>query len=278
MQMSPGMTPYDFVQQVYYAQEKVILDFWPTDDKYREVLMEANMVLQELQSTEDWTWLRERITLGSCFHPKGEIPEFRLPDWVYKVSSLNHDSIKLYPLHHQFSHHEFLPHQIEEHMVDRGVWIEVPISSAGDNGFHKQRQVTRHGQVGFPDYSLKAIRIGNIITFNRPLNWFEQGCIAEVDVQKRIEQFHICTDECELKSDHTCSKAKDIYLTEIPDPMYVVIQTAARHAVGSPPAQGNIQALTDQAQKMLSSMKQNDALATDADYLEREQIGHIEVV
>ena len=36
--MSFGLTPYEFVQQVYYAQEKVILDFRPDDDKYKEVL------------------------------------------------------------------------------------------------------------------------------------------------------------------------------------------------------------------------------------------------
>ena len=50
---SQGLTTYDFVQQVYYAQEKTILDFWPEDDKFREVLMEANLVLQELQNSED---------------------------------------------------------------------------------------------------------------------------------------------------------------------------------------------------------------------------------
>ena len=50
--MSEGIRPYDFVQQVYYAQEKVILDFWPDDDKYKEVLFEANLILQELHTWE----------------------------------------------------------------------------------------------------------------------------------------------------------------------------------------------------------------------------------
>ena len=65
--MSEGLTTYDFVQQVYYAQEKVILDFWPDDDKFKEVLFEANLILQELQNSEDWTWLREQLVLGPCF-------------------------------------------------------------------------------------------------------------------------------------------------------------------------------------------------------------------
>ena len=43
--MSEGLTAYDLVQQVYYVQEKVILDFLPSDDKFMEVVMEANLVL-----------------------------------------------------------------------------------------------------------------------------------------------------------------------------------------------------------------------------------------
>lgn len=278
MKMSPGLTPSEFVQQVYYNQEKVILDFWPTDDKYREVLVEANMVLQELQASEDWTWLREHIVLGSC-HSEGEaIPEFELPDSIYKVSTLNHDSLKLFPLHYRFAHCHIPRHKIHHDMIDRNVWIEVPIASAGDNGFKKRMSYGDRGFTNTPDLRLRAIVIGNVITFNRPLNWFERGCVAELDVQRRIELFHVCDDTCTLDDDHTCPKAKERYLEEIPDPNYVVVATAARHAVGSPPAQGNIQPLTDQAQRILSAMRQNDAAATDADYLEREPMGFIEVV
>ena len=113
--MSEGLRPYDFVQQVYYAQEKVILDFWPSDDKYKEVLLEANLILQELQNSEDWTWLREQLILGPCYSVPGEITEFKLPDWVYKISTLNHDALRLHflkpfvrPWHHHHHHYPFL--------------------------------------------------------------------------------------------------------------------------------------------------------------------------
>ena len=59
--MSLGLTPYEFVQQVFYVQEKVLLDFHPDDDVYKEVLTEANLVLQELQKEEDWLWLRDTV-------------------------------------------------------------------------------------------------------------------------------------------------------------------------------------------------------------------------
>ena len=54
--MSRGMTIADFVQQVLYAIYKVRLDvsdsvdgnFHSKSDKFKEVVMEANMVLQEI--------------------------------------------------------------------------------------------------------------------------------------------------------------------------------------------------------------------------------------
>ena len=114
-----------------------------------------------------------------------------------------------------------------------------------------------------------------------------------VDVQRQIKQFHVCDDWCkgvdensdisyERDSDgnweNPCAKIEERYLTEIPDPNYVVIATAARHAEGSPPAQSRIQGLTDQAQRILSAMRSNDAAATDADYFDYDTFGYIEVV
>ncbi|MDT3386619.1 MAG: hypothetical protein LIR46_02465 [Bacteroidota bacterium] len=290
--MSQGLTAYDFVQQVYYAQEKVVLDFWPNDDKYKEVLMEANLVLQELQNSEDWTWLREQLVLGDTRMVPNEIPEYQLPEWVYKASTLNNDSLKLYrikPMHHCHCH----CHHPKFGSYDLWDYIEVPFASTGDNQHRKDKSYNGRDMLFFKDNTLRAIRVGNVVTFNRLLTPFESNRVAVIDVQKQIEQFHICDDYCkgvdetsaisyERGSDgkwvNPCSKINDRYLTEIPDPNYVVIATAARHAEGSPPAQSRIQGLTDQAQKILSAMRSNDAAATDADYFDYDTFGYIEVV
>lgn len=293
--MSAGIKPYDFVQQVYYAQEKVILDFWPSDDKYKEVLFEANLVLQELQSQEDWNWLRERLILGDTHHRPNEIPEYKLPDWVYKHSTLNDDSIKLYkqmPPHHRC--HEYC--NCGEHngmKFDMRRFIEVPFASTGDNQHRKEKLVDHNGVIHTWDARLRAIRIGDIITFNRILFPAEEHCVAVMDVQRQIKQFHICNDFCRgvdpekpicyQLDEHghfknPCAQIEPVMLTEIPDPNYVVLATAARHAEGSPPAAVRVQSLNDQAQRILSAMRQNDAAATDADYAEWEAPGYIQIV
>jgi hypothetical protein len=302
--MSQGLTTYDFVQQVYYAQEKVVLDFWPDDDKFKEVLFEANLILQELQSAEDWGWLRERLELGDCHQKHGRIPEFRLPAWVYKPSTLYSDTLKLY---------KPTPHG----GLNNARYIEVPLVTAGNNQHRKDMQITSDGVIHITDPRLKAVQIGDIITFNRLLFPLEQRCIAVMDVQKRISPFHICDERCEVikeiekkvdgewvtepllkpvcKSDADIIYKKDrdgdgnvvnhivgvtphLHLTEIPDPNYVVMATAARHAEGSPPAQGRIAGLSDAAAKILSAMRQNDAAATDSEYIEWDIPGYYEVV
>lgn len=293
--MSQGITTYDFVQQVYYAQEKVVLDFWPSDDKFKEVLFEANLVLQELQSVEDWTWLRDRIVLGDCHHHRNEIPEFRMPPEVYKESTLFHDSLKLC---------RKLPHGGYSEFD----YLEVPFISAGANGWRKEREVSPHGVMHVRDRRLRAVRIGNIITFNRLLTPRESHTIAVLDIQRQIEQFHICDADCNLITEveykngsewetkalpkpvceHDCEKIykqghlvavePHKHLMVVPDPNYLVMATAARHAEGSPPAQSRIQSLNDTAQRILSAMRQNDAAATDADYAEWDIPGYIEIV
>ena len=287
--MSFGLTPRDFVQQVYYAQEKVVLDFYPTDDKYKEVLFEANLVLQELQNVEDWTWLRERLVLGSCHHHHNEIPEFLLPEWVYKPSTLYHDSLKLYPPEHHCHHgHCCDPDEYRVHN-----FIEVPIASTGDNQWRKKFQITDFGQINLRDHRLRAIKVGNLVTFNRPLLPHEEHRVAVLDVQRRLLPLHICNEGCTVGRnpdspiDYTldaqgnwtnpCKHIEPVVFTEMPDPNYMVMQTAARHAEGSPPAQSRIQGLTDAAQRILSAMRQNDASATDADYYEVEVPGYVEV-
>ena len=279
--MSQGITPYDFVQQVYYMQEKTILDFWPTDDKYKEVLMEANLVLQELQNCEDWSWLRERVILGSMHHVPGEIPEYRLPPWVYKVSTLHGDSVKLYkPDRHWLRHwhHGGIPDDIP---LSTWNYIEVPIVSTGYNNHRHRELYNSNLGMNYVDPQLKAVVIGDILTFTRQPFPFEEHRIAVVDVQRRIEQFHICDDHCEIddKGKHpVCKHDKRLYLTEIPDPNYVIMQTAARHAEGSPAASARVMGLQDNAQKILSAMRQNDASATEPDYIEWDVPGFFEVV
>lgn len=291
--MSQGLAPYDFVQQVYYAQEKVILDFWPDDDKYKEVLFEANLVLQELQNAEDWTWLRDKLVLGPCFSLPGKIPEFDLPDWVYKASTLNHDAIHMHPIFPscRYIGRPGFPHPGRDY--DERTFFEVPFASAGDNRHRKENLHNIHGVIHTPDVALRAVRIGDTVTFNRPLLMHEEHCIATLDVQRRIELFHICDATCkgvnpdepicyERGEDgnwiNPCSKIEHRMLTEIPDPNYVVMATAARHAEGSPPALARVAGLQDAALKILSAMRQNDAAATDADYQDWEPLGYVEVL
>lgn len=292
--MSEGMKPYDFVQQVYYMQEKTILDFVPSDDKYREVLFEANLVLQELQNVEDWTWLREKLILGPCHHFPGSIPEFTLPPWVYKISTLNHDGIQLMKpmaLRHEAydSLSRFIPYS--GMWLDQKTYIDVPFASIGDNRYRKDTLMTGYGAIHQDEHELRAIRIGDTITFNRELTHHEQQYVATVDVQRRIPLIHVCDETCitennepydyDITADHgyenPCSKIEDRILTDIPDPNYVVMATAARHAEGSPPALARIAGLQDAAQRILSAMRSNDAAATDADYQDWDVPGYVSV-
>lgn len=281
--MSWGLTPYEFVQQVFYEQEKVLLDFWPNDDKYREVLVEANLVLQELQNSEDWSWLRERIVLGDTDKRRNSaIPEYRLPAWVYKPSTLHEDCVKLCRKR---------GHRCDEDFYEDD-FIEVPYVSTG-RVQGKLGQQRFYMDTNVPHIKLGAIVIGDVLTFNRPLTHWERGRIAVTDVQRRIPLLHVCGPECKgINPDepidynrdkdgkwiNPCAQIEDRVFTEIPDPNYVVFRTAALHAEGSPPAQGRIATLTDTAQKLLSAMRQNDASATDADYIDWEPVHFINVV
>lgn len=287
--MSFGLTPYDFVQQVFYAQEKVRLDFRPDDDKYKEVLMEANLVLQELQSNEDWTWLRRRLVLGSvddepgCSRRHDSIPEFQLPEWVYKVSTLHDDCVKLHHVNRSRCRN-----MMQEccccdpgtsDCIDEWRFIEVPYASTGRLNGRNSRQYLGPA-TNVPELGLRAITVGdNILTFNRPLTYEERHHrVAVCDVQERLPLLHICDKDCPRDADGKCTLIEDRVFTQIPDPNYMVFRTAALHAEGSPPAQGRIQSLSDTAQKLLSAMRQNDASATDADFIDWDAPGFLNVV
>jgi len=299
--MSTGISPYDFVQQVYYMQEKTLLDFWPNDDKYREVLTEANLVLRELEAVEDWTWLRDTVVFGCCDNIRNDIVEFSIPPDVYKLSTLHHDTLRLHPIKGYEEEHAIDEDGqdivIPKYIIDEVHFIPVPISSSGDQRHLRQVQVNGVAVNHILDISLKAVVHGDKIMFNRPLTPFESKMVLVGDVQKHIKPFHVCNMYCESEPytvdenlnsivqygpdgawPHPCKKISDVYLTEIPDPNYVIMATAARHAEGSPPALARVAGLQDAAQRILSQMRQNDAAATDADWLEWDVPGYIEVI
>lgn len=320
--MSKGISPIEFVRQVYYAQEKVYLDFVPTDDKYKEVLLEANFVLQELQKEEDWNWLRSQQILGVT---KPDMRCLPVPDDFYKVSTQFNDALRLYAHKPRcrdgncpnYGHHdgETWPEEVNGETVlrhfdwnvctgdcfDRAPFILVPWTHIGWQNDHAQRQMSYVTRPNVGDITVGATVVndgyGEKIVFSRPLALPEIDKVALLQYQRLIEQFHVCNDSChavpyqvpdpqhpgqtiestEISYDpdnwHPCSELVDsngnpkMMLTEVPDPFYVIIRTAQYHAEGSPPAQGRIAGLQDQAMKMLSAMRENNHSATQVDFI-----------
>lgn len=475
--MSLGVTPYEFVQKVFYMQEKVLLDFHPDDDVYKEVLVEGNMVLEELQTQEDWLWLRDTLPVGftdgnydfesPCHGKRPWIKQkgLELPKYVYKPSELYGDCVRLA---RWFWRQEFLeefknyenqfdywnklftigviePDRIGimygevdmDDPIDHGQYTYYPrakkttgtitygksyLEPLIDVGYEKLRELIQpdrwyldsDGRVFFsrsaypnciyccepaenipdnawtkyfnlrhkhkeesehihdmicccphhhhdlpwiypkwatdphpiystlnklnwefivdkievePDYhalkiqyrnfgakyrddsfqmnellqaqpkdkSVYAVMRGNTLEFTRRLRPHESNRVIVMDVQRRIEPFHVCNHNCKsllyMKSgkrsdptypDNPCveqlAQSEKRMLTEIPDPQYVIARTAALHAEGSPAATGRVQSLQDQAQKLLSAMRQNNAEATYPEYLDWSEMEYINVV
>ena len=312
--MPRGMSLIEFVRQVYYAQEKVYLDFVPTDDKFKEVVIEGNFVLQELQKEEDWLWLRTRKIIGyTGVDTKG----FLLPEDFYKPSTLFNDGVRLYQ---HFACKSTPPcgrtgqetdpllavtpdyTQCTGECFKRMPFIFVPWVPVGWRNDFAQREMSFVTRPNVQDVTLGATVVDNVFTFSRPLIAPEIDKIVEIDYQRLFEPLHICDDSCVGVHGGTpnyepgehwnpCNKLFDIsgsgdsevitpklIFTEIPDPLYVVIKTAQYHAEGSPPAQGRIMGLQDQAQKILSSMRENNAAATSPEYLDRWTPGFWSVV
>lgn len=256
--MSRGLTPYELVQQVYYQQEKVVLDFHPDDDKYKEVLFEANESIQELQNVEDWSWLRERLELGPVFDGRHRIPEFELPEWVYKPCTVFGDSLKL---------------TIKSPIPGGSRSIAVPWASDGTMAARENYDVDAIGNVQVHHTPLRAYYYGNTVTFNRPLTKHEAyHRIAECDVIRRIPLLHICTPDCPRDADGRCRLIEDRVLTEVPDPNYIVMLTASRHASGSPAAAQRMTELNDAATRILSAMRSNDVAHTVPDQVPHDNL------
>lgn len=262
--MSKGMTIADLVQQVYYAIYKVRLDvryaddlpqaFHANTDKFKEVVFEANFVQQELQKEQDWNWLRDRMELGYACHHRGRIPEFTLPDDVYKPATGFNDSVRLH-----------YPH---------GGFIEVPFTSARSGNTHTIAMHDEYGRINTPDNRLRAFMVGNELTFSRPFTRGEDGLLIETDVIRWLEPLHICDETCI----QPCPKAyEEKVFKEIPDPYYMVVRTAAKRAEGDPSAIDRVQSLTDEATKMMSAMRENDSSKTVPDTYHTSSLGHVSV-
>ncbi len=282
--MSEGVSVYDFVQQVYYAQEKVVLDFLPYDDKYKEILLEGNLVAKDFQKDEDWSFFRERLILGDTDdRGDGWIPEYRLPEWVYKPSTLHDDSVRLYKrARHKCKGPRSCHGCNSGNCIEEYDFVVAPWSSKGVQRHHRN-MVGQWPYNGVPDHTLKAINLGLDVTFNRLLLPYECNRIAVTDVQRRIELFELCPYTSKAKCEEevsdcrSCKYATRIMYTDIPDPNYFIIKTAAKHGEGSPPAQGRIVGLNDDAQKILSAMRENDAAATCSDSVEWAPLNFIRI-
>lgn len=258
--MSRGMTIADLVQQVLYAQYKVRLDVAPSlensyhskSDKFKEIVMEANFVLQEFQKEQDWNFLRERWDIG--FTTPG-IQEFTIPKGVYKLCTGYNDAIRLHARHN-------------------GI-IQIPFDSPRSGNHAAIDMYDESGFLNVDKNRQRAFVVGNTLTFYRPWLPFESGCLLETDVISYIEPLHICDSNCP----NDCPKAyKDIQFEWMPDPYYFVVRTAARRAIADPSCSDIVQTLTDEASKFLSAIRENDSAHTNLDTYETSALGYISVI
>ena len=293
--LSTGLSNFDFVQQVIYQQEKVLLPLYPDNDKYKEVIMEGNMVLQEFQKEEDWNFLRERACFGTS---NGQTFTWNKKDLVkeddgttnkyygsttyakyYKPCTIYGDAIALYNWDKDES---FNPEFASEDDWSQHVYMDdvifVPIVSGGMATHPNMRQRNFWLETNEPNNKLGAMIQGDKMRFTRPLLPWEKNRLIIMDVQKRILPLYTC-DQLANVADNPESRlqlAKEvIQLTEIPDPNYIVMKTAYYHSLGSPMAAGRQADLSDTAQKLLSAMRENNSSATAPDYLDWTVSGYI---
>jgi hypothetical protein len=181
--MSKGITPYDFVQQVFYAQEKVLLDFYPTDDVYKEVLMEANLALQELQQAEDWLWLRETRCIGFTGSTRfktprskyNEVEKFSLPANVYKPSRLYGDCVRLcrYRLKPQFEKERSVYYEIwNSYIHDRSLPVSTCTVLCGQVDDCFKLDIDDYAFGGFLTFDICSLDIVEILEIIDPGCWY----------------------------------------------------------------------------------------------------------
>lgn len=254
------------MQQVLYAMYKVRLDveasvegaFHSKSDKFKEVVMEGNFVLQEFQKELDWSFLRDRWEMGYSRHePDGGIQEFELPEDVYRVCTGFNDAVRA--------------HRPGDPMA----LLQIPFTEARSGN---KRVIDMHDEYGRMNVDLDEIMaffVGSTITFSRPWRPWECGLLLETDVQRYIEPMHICDASCPDR----CPKAYDDVLFKwMPDPYYFVVRTAAKRAEGDPSIIDRVQSLTDEASKLLSAIRENDSAHTTVDTYETTQLGYVSVL
>ena len=263
--MSRGMTIADFVQQVLYAQYKVRLDvsaskegaFHSKSDKFKEVVMEANFVLQEFQKEQDWQFLRDRWEVGISHNPRHGIQEFEIPPDVYKVCTGYNDAVRLHRIH------------------DPRPLYNIPYDEARSGNSVVYDMYDEFGNLNVDRNVQRAFTVGNVLTFYRPWTHGEQHLLVETDVIRYIDPLHICDDDC----DDNCPLAyEDIQFEWMPDPYYFVVRTAARRALADPSCAEVAQSLTDEASKFLSGVRENDSAHTNVDTYETSTLGYVSVL
>lgn len=261
--MSRGLTIADLVQQVLYLVYKVRLDvddseegmFHCHSDKFKEVVMEANFVLQEFQKEQDWNFLRERWDIGHAFNPHHDgIQEIKIPDEAYKLCTGYGDAIRLHK--HGYVH-------------------QIPIEEARMGNRRYVEMFNELGEMNVDGMGQRAFVVGDMLTFNR--RWFpdEVNGRLETDVIRYIEPLHICDSSC---PDHCPHAYEDKVLTWLPDPYYIAVRTAARRAEGDPSVSERVQSLTDEGSKLLSAIRENDSAHTIPDAYETSVLGYVSVL
>lgn len=266
--MSRGLTIADFVQQVFYAIYKVRLDvtfdpalpqaFHASTDKFKEILMEGNFVLQELQKDQDWNWLRSRWCMGTSeVLEDSAIMEFELPETAYKVCTGYGDSVRLH------------------NAIDETLFMEIPFISPRTGTMNKTAMFDQYARPNVPDNRLTAFVVGRDLTFNRPFYASEAGGLLRTDVIDLLPELHICDASCAQPCRHAY---EDVVFTEIPDPYYMVVRTAARRAEGDPSVSERVMALADEASKLLSAMRENDSSKTFPDEYGTVELGYTRVL
>ena len=261
--MSRGLTIADFVQQVLYAVYKVRLDvdeslegaFHCKSDKFKEVVMEANFVLQEFQKEQDWNFLREKWYIGPAMNPPFGIQEIKIPDNVYKLCSGYNDAVRLH----------YLPDKA----------LHIPFDSARSGNMPAIEMFDEFGQANTDVNKQRAFIVGDTLTFYRRWLPHEIGKPLETDFIRYIEPLHICDDNC---PDH-CPLAYDkVHFKWMPDPYYLVVRTAAKRALADPSCSDVVQPLTDEASKFLSAIRENDSAHTNLDTYSTSVLGYVSVL
>ena len=290
--MSRGLTIADFVQQVLYAMYKVRLDvdaskegsFHSKSDKFKEIVMEGNFVLQEFQKEQDWHFLREKWMMGPAVNPPHGIQELPLPPDAYKLCMGFNDAVRLHrPEHHHHHHHHHdhcnhghYPHRCHHHHHDNTrVLKQIPFDEARSGSHEAIDMFDSHGFANVDKDNQRAFVVGDVLTFYR--RWYpgEIGKELETDYIRYIEPMHICDDNCE----DNCELAyKHVRFRWMPDPYYFVIKTAAKRALADPSCADVAQAVADDATKFLSSMRNNASAHTHMDTYETSTLGYISVL